>query len=111
MARHLIAMTNSHMARHLIAITRFINYPQEDHWAAVKHLLCYVKGTIDQGVTFPKTGGARLQLRCFSDADMAGHVDGWKGTSGMLAFLGSSPVAWQSQKQKVVALSPCEVEY
>jgi hypothetical protein len=26
-------------------------------------------------------------------------------------FLGYSPVSWQSQKQKVVALSYCEVEY
>jgi hypothetical protein len=77
-------------------VTRFIKDPREDYWAAVKHLLRYVKGTIDQGVIFPKTSGARLQLRRFSDTDMAGHVDGWKCTSGVLAFLGSSPVAWQS---------------
>ena len=29
-------------------------------------------GTMDQGIIFPKTGGSRLQLTVFSDADMAG---------------------------------------
>ena len=29
----------------------------------------------------------------------------------MLYFLGGSPVSWQSQKQRVVALSSCEAEY
>ena len=29
----------------------------------------------------------------------------------MLFFLGESPVSWQSQKQKVVAISSCEAEY
>ena len=37
----------------------------------------------------------------FSDADMAGVVDGRRSTSGVLVFLGSSPVAWQSVKQKM----------
>jgi hypothetical protein len=34
--------------------------PREDHWAMVKQLLRYVKGTVDQGIIFPKTGGSRL---------------------------------------------------
>ena len=29
----------------------------------------------------------------------------------MLVFLGTAPVAWQSLKQKMVALSTCEAEY
>ncbi|WVZ58547.1 hypothetical protein U9M48_008813 [Paspalum notatum var. saurae] len=47
----------------------------------------------------------------FSDSDVAGDVDGRKSTSGILFFLGGSPVSWQSTKQKVVALSSCEAEY
>jgi hypothetical protein len=31
--------------------------------------------------------------------------------SGIIFFLGYSPVSWQSQKQKVVALFSCEAEY
>ena len=42
----------------------------------MKRLQRYVKGTVDQGIIFPKTGESRLQLTVFSDADMAGDVDG-----------------------------------
>ncbi|XP_066324298.1 secreted RxLR effector protein 161-like [Miscanthus floridulus] len=85
--------------------------PREDHWAAVKRPLRYVKGTVDQGIVFPKTGGNRLQLTVFSDTNMAGDIDGQQSTSGVLVFLGSALISWLSLKQKVVALSTCEVEY
>ena len=77
----------------------------------MKWLLRYVKGTVDQGIVFPKTSGSRLQLTVFSDADMAGDIDGQRRTSGVLVFLGSAPISWLSLKQKVVALSMCEAEY
>ena len=85
--------------------------PREDHWATVKRLLRYVKGMVDQGIIFSKTGRSRLQLTVFSDADMAGDIDGRQSTSGVLVFLGSAPISWLSLKQKVVALSTCETEY
>ncbi|CAA0839612.1 cysteine-rich RLK (RECEPTOR-like protein kinase) 8 [Striga hermonthica] len=37
-------------------VSRFMEDPREDHWAAVKRLLRYVKETVDQGIIFPKTG-------------------------------------------------------
>jgi hypothetical protein len=42
---------------------------------------------------------------------MGGDIDTRKSTTGVLFFLGSCPLTWQSQKQKVVALSSCEAEY
>ena len=77
----------------------------------MKRLLRYIKGTVDQGIIFSKTGGSRLQLTVFSNADMAGDIDGRRSTSGVLVFLGSDPISWLSLKQKVVVLSTCEVEY
>ena len=41
-------------------VSRFMEDPREDHWAMVKRLLRYVKGIVDQGIIFPKTGGSRL---------------------------------------------------
>ena len=41
-------------------VSRFMKDPRENHWAAVKRLLRYVKGAVDQGIIFPKTGGSRL---------------------------------------------------
>ncbi|XP_066358371.1 secreted RxLR effector protein 161-like [Miscanthus floridulus] len=91
-------------------ISRFMEDPREDHWTAVKRLLRYVQGMVDQGIIFPKTGGSRLQLTVFSDADMAGDIDGRRSTSGVLVFLESAPILWLSLKQKVVALSTVQTE-
>ena len=55
------------------------------------------------------TGGAHLTS--YSDSDMAGDVDTRKSTTGVLFFLGQSPISWQLAKQKVVALSSGEAEY
>ncbi|XP_066365203.1 uncharacterized mitochondrial protein AtMg00810-like [Miscanthus floridulus] len=41
-------------------VSHFMEDPKEHHWAAVKRLLCYVNGTVDQWIIFPKTGGSRL---------------------------------------------------
>ncbi|XP_066351359.1 uncharacterized mitochondrial protein AtMg00810-like [Miscanthus floridulus] len=53
-------------------VSRFMEDSREDHWAVVKRLLRYVKGTMDHGILFPKTSESRLQLTVFSDADKAG---------------------------------------
>ena len=79
-------------------VSRFMEDPREDHWATVKRLLWYIKGMVDQGIVFPKTSGSRLQLTMFSDADMAGYIDGRRSTSGVLVFLGSAPISWLSLK-------------
>jgi hypothetical protein len=107
-------------------VSRFMEDPREDHWTAVKRLLRYVQGTMEMGIVFPKHGGLQLTafseappkardgepgITAYSDADMAGDVDGRRSTSGVLVFLGASPIAWQSLKQKMVALSTCEAEY
>jgi hypothetical protein len=91
-------------------LSRFMEDPRQEHMAAMKHLLRYVAGTIDYGLAYTR-GDAELQLVGYSDSDMAGDVDDRKSTSGILYFLGGSPIAWQSQKQHVVALSSCEAEY
>jgi len=41
-------------------VSRFMKDPREDHWAAVKRLLRYIKGMVDQGIVFPKTDESRL---------------------------------------------------
>jgi hypothetical protein len=78
--------------------------------SAVKKILRYVKGTINLGCTYKK-GKEGLILHGYSDSDMAGDVDDRKSTSGMVFYLGPNPISWNSQKQKVVALSSCEAEY
>ena len=77
----------------------------------MKHLLRYVAGTLDLGVFYRRGRSDGHQLIGCSDSDYAGDIDDRKSTSGMLYCLGSSPITWNSGKQKVVALSSCEAEY
>jgi len=84
--------------------------PRQEHMAPMKHLLRYVAGTIDYGLAYTKSD-AGLVLVGYNDSDMVGDIDDRKSTSGIVYFLDGNPVAWQSQKQRVVALSSCEAEY
>ncbi|XP_066375200.1 secreted RxLR effector protein 161-like [Miscanthus floridulus] len=104
-------------------VSHFMEDPREDHWLAVKRLLRYIKGTLDQAIIFPKSGGkgglwlmvfneatpktkeGGPELTVFNDANMAGDIDGRQSTSGVLVFFGAALIAWQSLKQKIVALS------
>jgi hypothetical protein len=35
-------------------VSRLVEDLQEDRWAAMKHLLCYIKRMTDQGMFFPR---------------------------------------------------------
>ncbi|KAK1594278.1 hypothetical protein QYE76_048319 [Lolium multiflorum] len=76
----------------------------DGHWAAMKQLLRYVRGTANYGCRYKKEDIAVPTLV----GDLAGEVDDRKSTSGIIYSLGSSAVTWASEKQKVVALSSCE---
>ena len=52
-----------------------------------------------------------LTFSAFSDADWAGNPTDRKSTTGMLVFLGSSPISWSSKKQSTVSRSSTEAEY
>ena len=85
--------------------------PTSEHLAAVKHILKYVKGSLDYGCCYERKEGTTLRLYGYSDSDMAGDVDDRKSTSGVMFYLGPCLITWFSQKQKVVAVSSCEAEY
>jgi hypothetical protein len=84
-------------------LSRFMEAPLADHLAAVKHLLWYISGTLNHGCVYRRGDGEVLVG--FIDSDHAGDIDSRKSMSGVLFFLGNSPVTWQSQKQSVVAKS------
>jgi histone deacetylase 1/2 len=83
--------------------------PTESQWAAVKRILCYLKGTSFYDTHL--THGSSLSFHGFTDANLVGSIDDWKSTSGYIIFLGTTPVSWKFGKQRIVARSSTEVEY
>ena len=91
-------------------ISRFLEEPRKDHLAVVKQILRYVAGTKGWGLKYEKNK-EQVQLTGFSDNDFVGDVDAQRSTTGVIFFLGNSPITWQSTKQNVVPQSSCEAEY
>jgi hypothetical protein len=77
-------------------LSRFMELPHKDHLTAVKCILRYVAGTRGHGLFYARRKGEPLKLIGYSDADMSGDIDTRKSTSGIIYFLGESPITWQS---------------
>ena len=88
---------------------RFQSYPKESHLIAVKDIIRYLKGIIEMGLWYSKTG--QFSMTSFLDADYAGCRVDRKSTSRACQFLGNCRVSWSSKKQNSVALSTAEAEY
>lgn len=101
--------TRPNLAYSVGFISRFMENPTTEHLAVMKRVLRYVAGTLHFGCHYKRKKDP--QLVGYSDSDMAGDIDTRKSTSGILFFLGDNTITWQSQKQKIVALSSCEAEY
>ena len=84
--------TRSDLAFSVGYVSCFMEKPTTEYLAAVKTILRYVAGTVEYGCRYTRlTGGVRLTG--YSDSHMAGDVDMRKSTSGVLFFLGWSPVS------------------
>jgi hypothetical protein len=91
-------------------VSRFMESPTTEHMAAVKRILRYLAGTLNWGVHYSR-GADDAPLIGYSDSDLGGDIDTHRSTTGVIFFLGNNIVSWQSQKQRIVALSSCESEY
>ncbi|WVY97343.1 hypothetical protein V8G54_029494 [Vigna mungo] len=89
-------------------VSRFMSNPGKAHWEAVKWILRYLRGTIEKCLYFSK---GELKVQGYVDADFGGEVDHRRSTTGYIFTVGTKPVSWMSQVQKIVALSTTEAEY
>ncbi|KAL8110481.1 hypothetical protein AgCh_026264 [Apium graveolens] len=100
--------TRPDLAHSVGVVSRFLSNPGREHWAAVKWIFRYLKGTSKLCLCY---GNGECVLDGFTDADMAGDFDSRKSTSGYLITYTGGAVSWQSRLQRCVALSTTEAEY
>jgi hypothetical protein len=108
---YLAIATRPDIAYTVSLLARFNTRPGKEHWAAVKHLFRYLKGTLDMKLTLsPDTTTSELFVG-YSDADHGGDKDNGYSTGAYVIKMGNGVVSWRSKLQDVVTLSTTEAEY
>ena len=107
---YLAIATRPDIAYAVGVLSRFSSNPGMAHWKAVKHLMRYLKGTMDLKLTYAPDG-SKARFSTFSDADFAGKHDSKRSTSGYVVKMGTGAVSWASRLQTIQTLSTTEAEY
>ena len=89
-------------------VSRYMANPGKEHWAAVKWVLRYLRGTSSYCITFD---GCSDKVCGYVDSDFAGDLDKRRSTSGYVFTFAGGPISWMSKLQSIVALSTTEAEY
>lgn len=79
-----------------------------EHWIAAKRILRYIKGTLECGIVFRKTG---IELQGFVDADWGACINDRRSYIGYVFTFAGAAISWESKKQRTVALSSTQTEY
>jgi hypothetical protein len=74
-------------------LARFNSNPGLPHWQAVKHVLCYLKGTLDHKLTYRPSDTSELFIT-YSDANYGGNLDNGRSTGGYVVKIGTGAVSW-----------------
>ena len=90
-------------------LSRMQDEATDNHFAHLKRVLRYLKGTQDFKLVY--TRGNERPLQGYADADWANDPTDRKSTSGFLLQVFGSTVFWSSKKQALVATSTTEAEY
>jgi hypothetical protein len=80
--------------------------PHEQHLAAIKRILRYVKGTLSHGLQVYSSSPASMVT--YTDADWVGCPDTRRSTSGFCVYLGDNLISWSSKRQYTVSHSSTE---
>ena len=92
-------------------LSQYMSCPLHSHMTMAKHVLRYLRGTIDEKLCFPKSIES-IEVKGFCDADWGNDNDRKSITGYCFKINESGPmISWKSRKQPTVALSSCEAEY
>ncbi|XP_056864007.1 secreted RxLR effector protein 161-like [Raphanus sativus] len=89
-------------------LARFSASPTQIHWNGIKHIFCYLQGTIDLGLFYPNNSNE--EIVGFADAGYLSDPHKARSQTGYVFTVGETAISWRSQKQTLVATSSNHAE-
>lgn len=108
---YLAVATRPDIAYTVHKLAQFNSNPGPRMWTAVKHLLRYLKGTLDLKLTYAPDESTSDLFTTYTDADYGGDKDTGKSRSGYVIKIGTGAVSWASKQQGPIAKSSTEAEF
>jgi hypothetical protein len=106
---YLSTYTRPDLAFAVSKLSQYLSNPSIHHMQAAKHVLRYIKGTLDYGICYSPSSES-LPFG-FSDSSHAADPDDRKSHSGYIFFFNNGDISHSSGKQPITALSSMESEY
>lgn len=107
---YIMTATRPDISYTVTKLSQYMHNARKCHMVMAKHALRYLRGTINEKLTFRKSGP--LNITGFCDADWANSDDRKSITGYCFQISTTGPlISWKSRKQPTVALSTCEAEY
>ena len=89
-------------------LARYGSSPTQRHWNGVKHVLRYLKGSLDIGLFY--TNENKLDLIGYADAGFRSDPHVGRSQTGYLFTCGGTAISWRSMKQTISATSSNHAE-
>ena len=108
---YLSIWTRPDIAYAVSVLSKHMQNPARDHHVAMRHVLLYLNGTRDLGITYHGHDPlGTCTLYGFCDADFAGNPDTRRSRSGWVYMLCGAALSWRSKTQSVCAISTADSE-
>jgi histone deacetylase 1/2 len=83
-------ITRPNIAYVVNQLCQYMRQPRSSHWQAMKRVLCYLKGTVNDSLYYTPS---LLDIHTYCDSDWVGNPDDRRSTSGYGMFLGHNLVS------------------
>ena len=100
---YLANCTRPYIAFSVNLLARYNSTPTRRYWNGIKHILCYLRGTIDMSLFYSRE--SKQQLLGYADTGYLSDPHKGRSQTGYVFNYNGTAISWRSVKQTMVATS------